>query len=759
MTRHFPVVLWIFLVSFLIRLSFIVFIPPTTISLAGDDAGFYHIAGLQLRDYLRQAGPLFRELLEGRLFHGHGALERYGLEIPWVAIKKGPVYPFFVALFFWLGGSPDPFWVFVAQALLISLAGALFYGMAKDLGQEEVGIVCALLIGIYPPFIFITAKLLQEPLSIPLFALFYFCVIRSWKTRSPWFFGLSGIGLLLLALTKSRLALFPLFLFPMMGLGARFLDRGSIPIRHFFTFLLFFLVPYLLWAAVVSSQLQRPAVFLEHGGMEVLSAVHPDYDGWTPDRFLAKGPDAEVAGVLKGIGILKIPERKDWGWPQDSQMIGAAFKILWRYPWVSLRIALERFQRLWWHPYDWPWREFLFPQEPLRWFHRCIVTAALLGMVLWAFERPFAVWFLSLPLFYAVLVHFLFHCEHRYLVPFLPFLFPFASFFIHFLWKGRKILVRSFREFVFRLGFVVAGGLIFRLSQPARVLGLLPSLTASQAHLLTAGIQSLVLAGFFLAAAFWLGRIVSQDRLLACLGVTALFVLVPFESHAFTSGDWRVWETVIREPTVGVRQEIFLPRGSGAESAATQVRMDLLPPERGKAWVVRVNGESIGTLETVQAHPAPFLLEPPYSVYLEDAKKQAYEARQWFSLSIPPHLLREGVSNSVEIVFHQEDSLNAHPLGDPWTLFGDYPVSSPSPQFQGPLFHRSSTETSVFKFWYHNDSRLNGVTPLGHQGAKSFFLRNGREGGDDLSDVPGVQRGEYRIRIEIQDREGRIRLY
>ncbi len=752
--RHLRPIFWVVLFSFLIRLAFIILVPPSIITIEGDDAGLYELTALQLREYFKEGGSLLKEFLSGDLFRGQGMLEKYGLEIPWGAIKKGPVYPFFVALFFWIAG-PEPFWVFLAQALLVSLAGVFFYGIARGLGQEGAGLLCAFLVGVYPPFIFITQKLLQESLAIFFFTLFYFLVFRSRRTNSAWFFGLLGMVLLLLAFTKSRLAFFPFFLFGVMGVTSQFVRQRIFSARNLVVLLLSFSIPYFLWATVVSWQVRKPAVVRELGGMQTITGLLPDYQGWAPDGFLDHRPGPEVKKILKREGILWDPEKEKW--PSDSKMIGAGLKILWRHPWISLGMGLERFQRIWWHPYDWPWREFFIPREPLRWFHRGMVIAALCGMVLWGFERPLAVWFLLMPLLYAVPAHGFFHIETRYLLPFIPFLFPFASFFIALLWKERKILFGPSQKFLLGLGFVLMGSLIFRWSRPSLLLKFSDALSASQAHLLGVGVRSLVLVGFFFGAFFWLKRVLHERRLLTCLGVTAFFVLIPFESHSFTTGDWREWKAALRQPTEGIRQEIFLPEGSIIASRARNLRLDLLPPERGESWAIRVNGESIGTLEMLKASPSPFLLLPPYSVYLKDAGKQPYRVRQWFSLPIPQELLKEGTFNTIEIVFNQKNSVP--PLADEWTLFGDYPIPSPSPQFQGPLFLHSITEFSVFKFVYDGDLRITGVTPLHHQGVESFYRRGGREDSDDLSDAAGIQRGEYRIRIEMEDREGKFLVY
>ena len=156
-----PFIFWVILFSFLIRLLFFLFSPPEDPLMRNDDDGYYQKTGFQILRYLENAVPLMKEFVSGRLFHGGGNLEKYGLEIPWGAIKRGPVYPLFLAVVAGLFG-PGAFPVFVLQALLMALSTGLLYSFGKEIVGKEAALLAAILMGAYPPLIFITEKIYQD---------------------------------------------------------------------------------------------------------------------------------------------------------------------------------------------------------------------------------------------------------------------------------------------------------------------------------------------------------------------------------------------------------------------------------------------------------------------------------------------------------------------------------------------------------------------------------------------------------------------
>jgi len=566
-----------------------------------------------------------------------------------------------------------------------------------------------------------------------LFVLFYFLALRSEKSSSPRLFSLTGIVLFLYSLSRSTLAFFPFFLAVMMGIAFQFFGKARFSVKNLSALVSSFFLPYLIWTGIVSWQMRHPAIVVEPAGRELFSAVHPDYDGWTSDIFLGREPDGKVARVLREEGISLPSTNGNWAWPDQSQLIGASLKIILKHPVVSLRMAVDKFRLFWGEPHNWPWKYFLIPHEPLRWFHRFLVVTAVMGWVLWCFNRPFHLWFLLMPALYGTIFHSFFHIETRYALGFFT-LFPlFSGFFIYFLWIHKESLLTPPWKFAGLLTLAAATGFVFRMG-------------SEMEHGLAVALQSLGLAALFVTAGLCLWNIIPKVRLLAGLSVTALLVMVPFETYALTNEDWRMWKAPIRNPLQQVRQEIFLPPGSLRESVNQNLRLDLILPLHPTTGEVLVNGETIARLESLKFASPRFPLAS-YKAFLRDERRRSFEMRQWFSVPIPSRLLKEGKFNTVEI-------LSAGGI----LLFGDDSKNSPQPVFRGPLFQHSDDDVSVLKYIFDGDFRISGTTPLHHGGVRSSFYDGKDWRMDDLSPARGIQRGEYRIRIEIES-GGEIFIY
>lgn len=742
--RSIPAVFWIVLTALALRLLFLFWVPPLTPTLEGDD-GYYLVTGRHVEGYFRNGGSLFKELLMGNLFRGNGVLEKYGLTIPWGALRRGPVYPFFLGGLFWILG-PNPFGAFLAQAFLVSVAAGLLYGIGKALGEPGGGLAAASTLAIYPPTILVTGQLLQESLAIFLFTLFYFLFFRLKKSSSMSLFVVTGFCLFLLSFSRSTLVFFPCFI--ALGLAAYALGKGrpAFRIPELAALALSFLTPYLLWTAFVSWQFHRPALIGQPVDREMFSALLPDYEGWTPDAFMSDRTDTGLAKLLEEKGLSK----------PGYGMMAAALQLSLRQPWSSFKMAVDKFRRLWWQPFDWPWRGFVFGLDSLQGFHRFLVLMSVAGGVLWWFEKRFAVGLLGLAPLYGTLLHSFFHIEGRYGLIYLPFLILFAGVPIHRICRSRAILFGPGGSGVAVFGFLVVMAVIYKRSDPGFLLTLLPVLEIEQAHLLSVLLQSLALAACFTAVGFCLRRVFPRRQLLTGLFVTAFLFFLPFEVFSFTSLDWREWQTPLENPAQAIRQEIFLPRGSLEGATAQNLRLDIALAKGEAGWFIKVNGEIIGDVQGLREAAPSFPFEG-YRVSLQLERKMPFEMRQWYSLPLHSGILKEGDFNQIEMgPFSASSSLSGE--SGRLLIYGDYP-SVPPLTYEGPLFQRSPAETSIFKYQFDGDFRLNGRTPLESREVKSDFYDGQRWRSDDLSPERGIQRGQYRIRIEIEKPDKKFFLY
>jgi len=712
-----PAIFWIVLAAFFIRVIFLVLVPPSEPTLEGDD-GYYRVTALQIEPYLRKAGSLFKELFTGNLFHGKGILEKYELTLPWGALRRGPVYPFFLGIVFWIFG-PNPFGAFIAQAFLVSLSTGFLYGIGKTLGQPGGGLVAASIFGVYPPAIFVSTQLLQESLAIFLFTLSYFLIFRLKKSSSIGSFVTVGLCLFLLSFSRSTLVFFPFFIGLILAVYALKKGRFEFKVAHVGTLIVSFLVPYLLWASFVSWQFHRPSLMGQPVDREMLSALLPEYDGWTPDAFMSPRADAGLNTVLEQKGISA---------PRSGMMMAAlGFNL--KNPFTAFKMSADKFRRLWWQPFDWPWRSFLFYPEIFRGFHRFLVLTSVGAGVLWWFQRRFAVGLLALAPLYGTLLHSFFHIESRYGLIYLPLLILFTGVFIHWVWKSRAVFLASGGKII---ALLVGLAALYKGSHLEFLLAS-PPLKIEQAHFLSLFLQSLALVACFLAVGFWLKKIFPPKQLLQSLIVTAFVFFLPYEVYAFTSQGWREWRVPLQNSVQGVRQDIFLPEGSLKDAVTRNLRLDLAVPKEVD-WLIKVNGQTVGDTQRLREKSPSFPFEG-YVVSLEIERKKPFEMRQWHSLALPAGILKEGDFNQIEIVPRVTS------VREKLLIYGDYVPASSSFTYEGPLFQRSPTETSIFKYQFDGDFRLKGLTAIHSPEVKASFF-DGKEW--------RRKKGQYRLRIEIE---------
>jgi len=176
------VVLAIFLVALLLRLSYVIITNIEPIS----DARVYDITAQNL-------------------VAGKGYYNEYGLRA-----YRAPGYPLFLsAIFLSFGINNLP--VQIIQAIIGSLTCIIWYLIGKELNNPKGGIITALLISFYLPLIRYCELLLSETLFIFLLSLAFFGILRSLKQSSFLLNITIGILLSISMLVRPIIALFLLF--------------------------------------------------------------------------------------------------------------------------------------------------------------------------------------------------------------------------------------------------------------------------------------------------------------------------------------------------------------------------------------------------------------------------------------------------------------------------------------------------------------------------------------------------------------------
>ncbi|MEW6213671.1 MAG: glycosyltransferase family 39 protein [Nitrospirota bacterium] len=130
---------------------------------------------------------------------------------------RPPLYPAFLSAIYFLTGGKHINAARIAQIILSLGLVLMVYLLGQKVFNEKVGLMAALIIAIYPSFLFFTHFLLTEVLFTFLFSLFiwFFLVfLETQKSRDIWWTGISlGLGALTRSILYPFIAIVLLYLF------------------------------------------------------------------------------------------------------------------------------------------------------------------------------------------------------------------------------------------------------------------------------------------------------------------------------------------------------------------------------------------------------------------------------------------------------------------------------------------------------------------------------------------------------------------
>jgi len=141
---------------------------------------------------------------------GHGFSRIPNSSIP--MIRRVPLYPLFLALIYrTCGHSLGAVGVF--QIFLIALTALIGYLAARLIFKGKFAFVSLLLIGLYPPLIVFSTRIMSEVLNTFLLLVSILCLVMLVHRRSIALAFVSGLFIGITTLCKATTALFPFFVF------------------------------------------------------------------------------------------------------------------------------------------------------------------------------------------------------------------------------------------------------------------------------------------------------------------------------------------------------------------------------------------------------------------------------------------------------------------------------------------------------------------------------------------------------------------
>ncbi len=408
--------------------------------------------------------------------------------------------------------------------------------------------------------------------------------------------------------------------------------------------------------------------------------------------------------------------------------------------------------------------------------HRGLVLLAVLGLPWTLAGDQRRRLLLVMPLFLSIIIP-IYHVESRYNLPAMPFVIVLAVLttevtiyrwlgtIVRTAWVGWKSL-RGGANWRIRFSSDIAWMMLpalllisstltwFWWGSISRLLMLFPML-ADEAAQRWATIGLLVSLGFITcalataAAPAWVNRHTSRllRLVLSCvvLGGVGGAVLVA-QLH---EPGWREWSACFnRDGDVAVQQFRLSESAGGGEPGILAI--DVWQPAGDyRALVVQVNGQPIKRAGIpLSSDPAQF---PVYPHPLHGGVRQLEQLRQWWLLPVPADILQLSNPAVVEI------KVAGQSPGGALCLYGDYDTDETGPRLMPVLGSLPGELRVLYKAVYDGDDRLyvpvqlagepGSVVSVWHQ--EEGIMDDGPLSRRDLSPSPGLQRGQFRIRLQV----------
>ena len=613
----------------------------------------------------------------------------------------------------------------IAQALLDSFTCLLVFMLAARMFNAKTGVFASWLYALYPPLAvsphFVMSETLSAFLIVALLAASHAMIVNGRARHAA----CAGLLLFLLFACRHAFQLLPLFVFPayaiillVRGQSVKSAALALIPAILAFAILA---LPWMFTLKAVFGQWLAPG----QGGLAFFIGQRQETEGWQDDFWFAEIPgwDAETASAL----------------PTENEYKRAAFKEIRKRPADFALLFFDKNARMWSRPQNEFSVDFILPARLWRAAHLAVLLFGLAGMIAAIAAFPAA----ALPavlILHACLTHGLTIALARYNLPFMPVWIVFAAwgaaagpgFAAHAIGNARLKIVLAASCVLFALYSLKLN--LFALEAPG---------TAFKA------LGLLALGGFCvvcLAACSRAANLASARP--AWRAASVLFTAAVFACLAamvLAARDNLSWAHTFRTHNRGIEQVIEprdLPIG-GFRKVTLFVDAQTRPPDLSPLEI-SFNGTILKRAgEPVRERPRFFgFLSGTYEHYRRVRGLEYTDFRQWFAFPVDAKLMRK------------RNRIQALCKGGPghWCrIHGDYYLDKEKKTLYMPRFIFSPFDSSVWKFVDMGDNRL-----MAAAAPRSRVTRAARldSRGRDLCSRPGVQRGQYRIRIVAETRSG-----
>ena len=215
-----------------------------------------------------------------------------------------PLYPLFMSLFYRIFGSDGGMLaVQIMQSILGAGTAVIGYFICKRFFSRAAGVIAAVFLAFYPPFIMGSMCLLTECFYVFLFIIYLYFQLKSLYASNGALkerLLLSGISGALFALcVLTRPAIFPIFVFPYLY-KIIFVTRSKkkTVLFEFLTFFAAIILVMLPWWIRNAAALGRFVLLCDQGGNPLLFGTFPDME--IPNGFYV-APELEMSAAIERI--------------------------------------------------------------------------------------------------------------------------------------------------------------------------------------------------------------------------------------------------------------------------------------------------------------------------------------------------------------------------------------------------------------------------------------------------------------------------
>jgi hypothetical protein len=683
--------------------------------------------------------PSYQLVATGYLRALQGSAEPTLADAMRLGLYRGEVYTVTVALIYSVFGAV-PRAVFVLQALLDTVTCLLLFDLTRAVGGRRAGVIALTLATLYEPFIFSTARLQTETMTLLLCVggLWAICVPE--RRRMPGGF-CGGILIALSMLARPAMqALFPLLLPAVVG---RNWDRGW---RARLTVTLIFAAGFFV---VVGPRLVFTNILLGapawsgtlKGGQDLYAGAVIANVGWKTDAAAYANPPRDELLAVMGDA----PMRR----PLEDDMRSAALRTWRLHPMDSVVVTLHKLYAAWLHPYnDSHWR-FLTSVRGQEIGHRVLLVLALIGMPL-SLRRWRVALVLLITALYLWLTYVVVKIDVRYAVMAMPVMICFAAVALAVLSRGGQTAWRAGQRsrLATLVAVTVAGLGAATVASLPRLLQGFP-LTPDGAHRVRVTVLMALIGWLAYVAAALATPAGRRSTALALLAPSAIIAALVVLVGRPLAHDWHEWQSTLTPGRGIVSQEFIVPATIERPQSA-ELNLDLRPGPRGNYdVVVRINGEEVrryrGGVARGDAELSKYGL---YESIVAARGRTLAPDRAWYRTRLSPKLITPGSRLTVELALEGDRNASGS-----LEVLGDY-VPAATPYAVPSLFSpQLDADTSVYKYRAEEDFRLRRPLRLSG-GSRSRFHDGHAWSEQDLGSDPGRQSGRYRIFLVLHHPHG-----